>query len=197
MRESFKGSWRVNGNAVTPRLFCLLFWRTIAHHLIPTLADCLNTLFLSLSLVWLDLTWMRSRHWRKMTLTAEILLFRTVQEAARTLAPKDVLGIRETAETFQDGNPLGEWLDKVTQVLQDLIPCCKETNVSKSRASGHVSLVRSAYGVGRRASLYSVKTGWRSGLEKSGKGREQSIQQPECLRSSLQQRRAVSQTTFI
>lgn len=59
-------------------------------------------------------------------------------------------------------------MDKVTQVLQDLIPCCKEIYLSKSDASGHVSLFRSAYWVGRRVSLYSVKTGWRSGLERSG-----------------------------
>lgn len=53
-------------------------------------------------------------------------------------------------------------------MLQDLIPWSKEIYLSNSHASGHVSLFRSAYWVGRRVSLYSVTTGWRSGLERSG-----------------------------
>lgn len=40
--------------------------------------------------------------------------------------------------------------------------------MSKSHAIGHVCLFRSAYWVGRRVSLYSVKTGWRNDLERSG-----------------------------
>lgn len=63
------------------------------------------------------------------------------KEAAQANAYTEIcmLGIGEAAETFQDGDPFGEELDKVTQVLPGLIPCCKETRVSESHAGGHVS----------------------------------------------------------
>lgn len=78
-----------------------------------------------------------------------------------------MLSISEKAKTFQDGDPLGEQWDKVIQVLQDLMPYCKENCLSKFHASGHVSLFRSVFWMGQGMSLYSVKIGWASGLERS------------------------------
>lgn len=87
-------------------------------------------------------------------------------------------------------------------MLQDLIPCCKEIYLSKSDASGHVSLCSGQECIlggqeGFPVQCENWMEKWSREEWLAGKGREQSIQQPECLRSSLWQRSAVSQTMFI